>query len=385
MRRGILLGVALALLLTLAPTRALAAEVRQGDSVVIGPGETVDDDLYVFGGAVNVQGTVRGDVVAFGGNIVIPGAVTGDVISLGGTTVVSGQVGESVRAAGGTVDVGGPVGTDVVVAGGTVNLRLGASAGRDVVVWAGTAIVDGEVGRGVVARAGNLTVNGTVGGDVRAEVDTLTVGSAAVIGGSLVYESDREAAIAPGAQVRGQVRRIEPEPDRAEPTALARVGLTILGWLRVLVGLFALGVAFVLLFPEFSRRTTGALSGSPWASLGLGFALFVGVPVAATILFGIGLFVGGWWLGLVTLALYSIALLLSFVVAGLFLGRWILSRTGLGEVHRVWALLLGLAILTLIGLVPFLGPLTAFVALLFGLGALVLAAGRARQSAITPA
>ena len=67
------------------PATALAAEVRSGDTVTIGPNETVTDDLYVFGNNVVVQGTVNGDVIAAGSSVTIAGHVTGSVMAAGST------------------------------------------------------------------------------------------------------------------------------------------------------------------------------------------------------------------------------------------------------------------------------------------------------------
>jgi hypothetical protein len=162
-----------------------------------------------------------------------------------------------------------------------------------------------------------------------------------------------------------------------------RTGDSVVGWLRTLIGLFVLGLLFILLAPRFGRRTVGTLGGSPWASLGLGIALLICVPIAALFVFVVGLFVGGWWLALILLALYGIALVLSIAVTGLFLGRWILERVGRGPVPLVWALLLGLILLLLVSLVPVAGGLVIAVAMFCGLGALALTV--VRSSGTPPA
>ncbi|MBI4498827.1 MAG: hypothetical protein HY689_13120 [Chloroflexi bacterium] len=369
------------LLLALTPTPARAAEPRFDGEVIVGPGEIIEDDLYAFGGTVTIQGTVMGDVIAFGGSVSVAGPVTGDVIIAGGNTTISGEVGGSVRAAGGDLVITGPVGEDVLVGAGTLSIGPDARIGRDLLVGSGSATVAGQVGRNVLAGAGDLTLAGTVDGNVRAAVETLRVMPSAVIGGNLAYTSEREAEIAPGATVRGTVERQEPERAPAERDPLARARDQALGWLRTLVGMFALGALFVLLVPGFSRRTADTLGRSPWASLGLGVALLLTVPLAALLLFLIGLVVGGWWLGIITLALYGIGLALSYAMTGLFVGRWLLVRAGRTGVHLVWALLLGLILLTLAGLLPFVGGVIVLLAVLFGLGALVLAGARARQMA----
>src|SRR5437870_3223111 len=100
MQHSVLQTGALSALLPLALAGALpasAAEVRPGDRVVVGANETIDDDLYAFGGTVTVLGRVNGDVIAAGGTITIAGPVAGDVSAAGGTIQVSGDVKGSVR------------------------------------------------------------------------------------------------------------------------------------------------------------------------------------------------------------------------------------------------------------------------------------------------
>ena len=308
--QGLLLG--LALLIALAPTQTFAAEPLQGNNVTVSRNQIINDDLYAFGGTVTIQGRVNGDVVALGGTVTVDGPVSGDLLVGGGTVSVLGRVGRSVRATGGTVTIDAPVGTDVAVAGGTVTLGSGARVGRD-----------------VLANAGATTVYGRVGRNVRVGGGTLRLDDGAVVGGNLIYTSNQQAAIATGATVRGTIQRHTPQRMGFWPAAglFGRTGDSVVGWLRTLIGLFVLGLLFVLLAPRFGRRTVGTLGGSPWASLGLGIALLIGVPIAALLVFVVGLFVGGWWLALILLALYGIALVLSVAVAGLFLGRWILEPT----------------------------------------------------------
>ncbi len=61
--------------------------VLPGESIVIGPGETVQGDLAVMGGKVELQegGRVNGDTVVIGGTAVIDGEVDGHLVVLGGT------------------------------------------------------------------------------------------------------------------------------------------------------------------------------------------------------------------------------------------------------------------------------------------------------------
>ena len=68
------------------------AQVHVGENVLIGPGETVQGDLVVVDGDLDVSGEIEGDVVVVGGNIrlVDGGRVTGDVRVSDGRALMDG-------------------------------------------------------------------------------------------------------------------------------------------------------------------------------------------------------------------------------------------------------------------------------------------------------
>src|SRR5215204_898097 len=92
-------GLALLVGLITAST-AQAVETRSGDTVVIGPDEVVDDDLYVTANNVVIDGTIRGDLVAFGQSITVDGTVEGDLIAAGRSVEIRGMVEDDARIAG---------------------------------------------------------------------------------------------------------------------------------------------------------------------------------------------------------------------------------------------------------------------------------------------
>ncbi len=61
----------------LQPDSALALEFRVGEDIVIGAGEVIDDDLYLLGETVTINGTVNGDILANGWKVVLNGEVGG--------------------------------------------------------------------------------------------------------------------------------------------------------------------------------------------------------------------------------------------------------------------------------------------------------------------
>src|SRR6202011_2797107 len=153
-------------------------------------------------------------------------------------------------------------------------------------------------------------------------------------------------------------------------------GNGFLGWLRALVGILALGLLLIFLLPGMSTRAIDTERAQPWASAGIGAAILVITPIIALIVFIVGIFIGGWWLGLSLIPLWILALAIGYVVSGFLLGRLIFAQLGWGGDHGVAALLGGLLVLAVVGIIPVLGALVGLVALVFGTGALALAVSR---------
>jgi hypothetical protein len=128
----------------------------------------------------------------------------------------------------------------------------------------------------------------------------------------------------------------------------------------------------IFLLPGISARAIDTLRALPWPSLGIGAAILVITPIVALIIFIIGLLIGGWWLGVLLVPIWILVLAVGYVVSGFLLGRLLFARLGWGGYHDALALLGGLFVLTVLGLIPVLGWLVGLAALVFGAGALAL-------------
>ena len=175
-----------------------------------------------------------------------------------------------------------------------------------------------------------------------------------------------------------------PLPSERDGGALPAFALFLLWWFRTLVGLFLLGLILVLALPGRARRVVSSIRIWPGESLAYGLIVFLIVPPLALMVLILGALVGGWWIALVLLAAYAVLLSFSFPAAGLGLGALALRRWGSTRKSLVGALALGLFLLMLVGLLPFLGPAIAFIAVILGLGALLRALA-VRPAAETPA
>lgn len=408
---------------TAAPARAF--DGREGDKVIIAAGETVNDDLYVGGGEIVIDGTVNGDVIAFGGAITVNGAINGDLIAAGQTIVVNGAVSDDARIAGSVLFLGekAKIGSDLIGAGYSLEARQGSVVGQDVVFAGGQVLLAGKVARNLQTAAGGLELRGAVGGDVKAEVGEteggapmsfpvqstvpvplvkpgLTVDPSARIGGSLEYTQNKELTF-PSGIVEGKITRITPPEapaKSAKRAPLQQIGEWGLGMLRGMVTLILVGLLLGWLFPNFMKTTNELLQNKPWPSLGWGavtyavffFAILIVILVMATggIVFSAltltGLSGAVIWLGILVifagvLGFVLAASYLTKALVGSVIGKWILRRVkpNLAE-HKFWPMAIGIIVLVFViglfkfPLIPlgFFGWLLNFAVILFGLGAL---------------
>lgn len=121
-RIGVILTV-LILLFVVIPAGVSYAD--PGFDRVIGEGETVEEDIVLFGGTLLIEkgATVDGSVSVFGGEVTIAGQVDGDVAVFGGELTVSGSINGDMVVLGGNLqaDSTASVDGDCVLVGGTVS------------------------------------------------------------------------------------------------------------------------------------------------------------------------------------------------------------------------------------------------------------------------
>ena len=135
----------------------------------------------------------------------------------------------------------------------------------------------------------------------------------------------------------------------------------------------------LVLFPGFFQASTHAV-GTGWRSLGLGFAVLAGVPVAIIM---IAITLVGLPASLMLLMFYLVAIYLAKLWVGAFLGQMLLKPTGVTKSDWLLGLLVGLLILTIVRFIPYLGGLVHWGVVCLGLGAFAWQLYRASRHAIT--
>ena len=245
------------------------------------------------------------------------------------------------------------------------------SAGRDQVLIAVNGDVTlpaGETADLIVVVEGTAHIAGTVR-------------TVVVVEGTAVFESARvdavwairsDVALQPGTVVTGAVTEITPAIV-ALGTVLAPVA--ILFWFGFGLATLAAGLLLAGLAGRQVRQTEQVISREPVPVLLAGIAGLLVVPALAVLLMisvlgaplGLGILFGAW----------PLVAYLGYLVAGIWIGDWVLGRMQPGRVRErpFLASVVGLVLLQLVGLIPVVG-LASAIASLFGFGGVLLVGWR---------
>ncbi|MBV9355205.1 MAG: hypothetical protein JO023_06705 [Chloroflexi bacterium] len=139
-----------------------------------------------------------------------------------------------------------------------------------------------------------------------------------------------------------------------------------------------------LLVPPVPGSVVAAARSLPWSRFGIGLCLAITIPIVGILIFVIGLPLGIWWMGLLVLAFYACVLAVSFALTGLVIGAWLGDRIPGQQAPRAAVFAVGLIVLSVLGLLPSVGALVNVVAVVYGVGALVLAPRAHLAPARTP-
>jgi hypothetical protein len=252
---------------------------------------------------------------------------------------------------------------DQVILHGKLFVPEGETVGA-AVIFDGPARVEGTVTESLVVFNGRVEIIGTVRGDVVVFNGNVVVHDGAQIGGNLITRSTPE--IDEGADVAGEQRSIATGTDWADLGFAGR----FVWWLAYTISTVVLGLILLVAAPRLDAAITWASRDRTGASIGIGVATFILLPIVAVLLLAT---IVGIPLGLFLLLGLALLYTVGYVVGAHAIGRFLVREPR----SRFLAFLAGWAIVRVLGLIPIVGGLVWILVTIFGLGALVTVVRRA--------
>lgn len=405
-----ILGISVILLTAFAlafASPARAAEIITGDPDAILPADQViDDDLFISGQNVRIEGTVYGDVFAAGNQVEVTGTIDGNLFVGSQIFTNNGTVNGSVYS----FSYASTTGPTAVVADNvygfafSVNTETGSSVGRSMYAFAYQAIISGTVGRDLNFFGSAFRMDGSVARNLTAQISETEGRRNVEYGPWTVWMPGTVEILQPGYDVSGgtvggetDIQIVEYQaPNAPNVTVDSRTlwGLAVAGWIVTRVGefiaLFIVGALLFLVWPTQMKRVEDQITGHTWRSLGLGFLAAILFPFAFVLtaliiillavllgvislgqLAGPILILGFLLIGLATAVFFIAGLLAAKAIFGHLVGSRLLQSS---TEDKGWGLLLillvGLLIYEVVALIPVLGWLVGLIIVLLGWGAM---------------
>ena len=322
-------------------------------------------DVWAAGALANVRGFVAHELHAAGVELDVDTTTKGDAYVFGAIASVTGTYGHDLYVAGARVSIDARVAGALKAGGARVLVRAGTDiAGLTQI--AGAYVHFAGVTHGKTEIVGDtVEIDGHIGGDLIVRARSITIGKTAVIDGNVTFQSFNEPVIVKGAVIRGRKTMTLPHPEVSRyEAAQALFGLVLFS---IAAGFMA-GLILLVARRALVERAVERLRSRPGHSFGLGVLIFILVPAIAVLLMAT-------IIGIPTALLILLALpllwLAATVIAAFTMGDFLVNRVPRqrGFFAQLWQLIVGLVVLSIIGIIPYVGFLSWLAALLVGLGA----------------
>ncbi|GEM_PF-2459794 len=356
----------------------MGANFKKGKLVEV---SNLQGDLYATGEELIAQG-VQGDVIFFGRKARVQD-VEGGIFFLGEKLVLNGTITRSVRFLGRALEANGKIQRDILFAGQELKLEKGAEVTGDLYAAGDEIDVFGTV-TGKAHLGGNeVILAGTFHSDVRVKARRLVILPETKIEGNLEYWTPAQVDVPEGA-VLGKItyhkysgkklqkksekpKELLEEKPAEKPTKKKSFFLSG-AWFKLswFISSLVLGYIFLFLFPATVKKLRDEILSKPLKALLLGAALVVIFVVAILAFFAL---VYTWLVSVFAIPVFLMGLYLAKLLAAFAVGSIILRWATRKEASPWLSYPLGLVLILIISIIPYIGWLLCIVLRLWGFGA----------------
>lgn len=313
--------------------------------------------------ATTTKAIIKLPVFMAGSNQTVDKLIDGDLMISGGQIKTTANINGDAYVAGGQIDIGGTISGNLIVGGG--NITISGTVLKNVIVGGGQVKIDStaEIGGYVLAGGGQMDLMGTFLGPVKVGGGSLVVGEKAIINGNL--EADvTKSDVSSSSKIIGEKKIIIHEVKQPEKQQINQ--WKQLGYAKEIFSFLSKLVVLLILVKLFGKKIKqNKTTETFWPTIGLGLVVLIVTPILSLILMGTIIAIP---LSLMVSVFYFVSLYLSGIIASILVGDFIFEKGYLKTGNDYFQSILGLILITLLGLIPFIGGLVKFIILLLGIG-----------------
>ena len=312
---------------------------------------------------INVNGEVKenqeiqGSSVVLGNYVENTSKVSGLDMTLGNTIKYEGES-EYLLSAGNNIEINGTVKNDGFVFGNVVNFNENSVIERDLLVLANNVTISGTIKKDVTIYAATVTINGNIE-NVNIKANEIIIENANI--NNLSYNEDAVIEIK------------DSEVNTTNLTEKLQSEVTIqdqiMNFIYNLGGILVIFLALYLLAPKLFKKIENNNANitvlNVFSMFGFGTLSLILIPVIFILLLTIVFCMP---LAILLLILYVLAIWLSSIFTGYLLGYVIWTKLIKKENNPLLIGLIGIVILNLLGVIPYIGILITVISVMIGMG-----------------
>ena len=330
-------------LLAFVTTNAYATDIAEAGNTVMSKGEH-SSSRFVAGNSVTDTANVDGIDFVAGNEITLNGKATYGFF------------------AGNNINVNQSIEKDMFVAGNHINVSADAILPRDVYILGNTVIINSNVGRDLRVGASIVDLSDiTISGNAYVMADQITLNEKTNIVGKLTYSEDSQITGIEKAKI-GSTEKVKKADINYTITIKDRI-------IDFILSVIAASIVILVLFyiipkskdklDKFELKLEKILKTSL-----IGFIILIVLPLISIIAIFTRILLP---LALILLAIYAICIYLAFLFTYYVVGN-IISNKLLNKDNAYISIIIGIILVKLLSLVPYIGDLIGFISLVFGLG-----------------
>lgn len=340
------------------PVSAKFLNNKDGD-IVLDKTEVTNDDLFIAGKNVVVNGVVNGDVFVGAETVTITGKINGNLhLGSGTVTLQEAEISGNAYVGSGHISINkSTVNGSLFIGAGNASLDQGTDIKGSLFVGAGDVTIDSKIGRNLYLGAGlaNLNDNTKIGMNLyyayEADSNNIKISDKAVISGETIKK----------------VYEQQPKVDNKMAVngfKAFKSAISIYWFITTLV----VGLLYLKFFKNHLTQTSEIVSKKFWKSFGIGLLIIITLIPASLLLL---VTVIGIPLIKVIVLLTMLFVYLSRFVVSLALGKWMAIKFNWNKkMSNYWLFVFGLLAITVLKMIPMVGFFTSLIVISVGLGAL---------------
>lgn len=311
-------------------------------------------------GEVKENQEIQGSSILLGNYVENTNKVSGLDMTLGNTIKYEGES-EYLLSVGNNIEINGIVKNDGFVFGNVVNFNENSIIERDLLVLASNVTISGTIKKDVTIYASTVTINGNIE-NVNIKANEIIIKNANI--NNLSYNEDAVIEVKDS-----QVNTTNlTEKLQSEVTIQDQIMNFIYNLGGILVIFLALYLLAPKLFKKIESNNANITVLNVFSMFGFGTLSLILIPVIFILLLTITFCIP---LAILLLILYVLAIWLSSIFTGYLLGYVIWTKLMKKENNPLLIGLIGIVVLNLLGIIPYIGILITVISVMIGIGVIL--------------